>query len=53
MLRLGWPSLLMLTALVVLLARRPGLLVNRAFIPVLIIGGALLVVGYHRRRPPR
>jgi hypothetical protein len=53
MLRLGWPSLLVLLALVALLARRPGLLVTRAFVPVLLIAGALLLVGYRRRRPPR
>jgi hypothetical protein len=50
-LRLAWPSLLLLFALVVLLARRPGLLASRAFLPVLLIAGALLLVGY-RRRPP-
>jgi len=53
MLRLGWPSLLLLIGLVVLLARRPGLLASRAFLPVLLIAGALLLVGYRRRRPPR
>jgi len=54
MLRLGWPSLLLLIALVVLMARRPGLFVTRAFLPVLLIAGALLLVGYRRRRrPPR
>jgi hypothetical protein len=42
-----------LLALVVLLARRPGLLANRAFLPVLLVAGALLLVGYRRRRPPR
>jgi hypothetical protein len=53
MLRLGWPTILVLVGLVVLLARRPGLLVNRAFLPVLLVAGALLLVGYRRRRPPR
>jgi hypothetical protein len=53
MLRLGWPTLLLLVALVILLARRPGLLANRAFLPVLLIAGALVLVGYRRRRPPR
>jgi len=52
MLRLGWPSLLLLFFLVALLARRPGLLASRAFVPVLLVAGALLLVGY-RRRPPR
>ena len=53
MLRLGWPSLLLLVFLVVLLARRPGLLASRAFVPALLVAGALLLVGYRRRRPPR
>ena len=52
-LRLAWPSLLLLLALVALLARRPGLLASRAFVPVLLVAGALLLVGYRRRRPPR
>ena len=53
MLRLGWPSLIVLVALVVLLARRPGLVASRAFVPVLLIAGVLLLVGYRRRKPPR
>jgi hypothetical protein len=53
MIRLGCPSIMVLVALVVLLARRPALLAHRAFLPVLLIAGALLLVGYHRRRPPR
>jgi len=52
MIRLPWPSLLVVLALVALLARRPGLILNRAFLPVLIVVGALLLVGYRRRRPP-
>ena len=52
MLRLGWPTLLLLFALVVLLARRPGLITSRAFVPVMLVAGALLLVGYRRRRPP-
>jgi len=53
MLRLGWPSILALTLLLVLVARRPGLLATRAFLPVLLVAGVLLLVGYRRRRPPR
>jgi len=53
MLRLGWPSLVLLLVLVALLARRPGLLATRAFVPVLLVAGVLLLVGYRRRRPPR
>ena len=53
MLRLGWPSVLVLVTLLVLLARRPGLLATRAFLPVLLVAGVLLLVGYRRRRPPR
>jgi len=53
MLRLGWPSIILLLGLVALLARRPGLLTHRAFVPVLLVAGALLLVGYRRRRPPR
>jgi hypothetical protein len=51
-LRLGWPTLILGTALVILLARRPGLLFSRAFFPVLLVAGIFLLVSY-RRRPRR
>ena len=52
MLRLGWPVILLVIALVALLARRPGLLFSRAFFPILLVAGIFLLVGY-RRRPSR
>jgi hypothetical protein len=51
-LRLTWPTLILGGLLVALLARRPGLLFSRAFFPVLLVTGILLLVG-HRRRPRR
>jgi hypothetical protein len=51
-LRLSWPVLLLGVALVALLARRPGLVFSRAFFPVLLVAGIVILVGY-RRRPRR
>ena len=57
MLRLSWPALLLGVAFIALLARRPGLLFSRAFFPVVLVMGIVLLVGYRRRppspRPPR
>ena len=56
MLRLSWPSLLLGALLIILLARRPGLLFTRAFFPVLLVAGIFMLVTYRRRpgrpRPP-
>jgi hypothetical protein len=54
MLRLSWPAILLAVAFIALVARRPGLLFNRAFFPVLLVMGIILLVGYRRRRrgPP-
>jgi hypothetical protein len=53
--RLGWPAAILGVALVVLLARRPGLIFSRAFFPVLVVAAVVLLVGYTRRgrRPHR
>jgi hypothetical protein len=54
MLRLSWPAVILAVAFVALVARRPGLLFSRAFFPVLLVTGIVLLVGYRRRsrRPP-
>ena len=52
MLRLGWPAVILGVLFIVLLARRPGLLFSRAFFPVLVVMGIVLLIGY-RRRPRR
>jgi hypothetical protein len=48
--RLHWPVVLLGTALIVLLARRPGLLFSRGFFPVLLVAGIFLLIGYRRRQ---
>jgi hypothetical protein len=55
MLRLSWPAIILGIAFVALVARKPGLVFNRAFFPVLLVMGIILLVGYRRRRrlPPR
>ena len=54
MLRLSWPVALLGAAFIALLARRPGLLFSRAFFPIVLIVGGLVLVGYRRRpRGPR
>ena len=57
MLRLSWPALLLGALLLILLARRPGLLFSRAFFPVMLVAGIFLLVTYRRRpgrpQPPR
>ncbi len=53
MIRIGWPSLILFTGLVALVARRPRLLFTRAFVPVLLVMGIVLFAGYVRGpRPP-
>lgn len=47
--RLNWPVLLLATGVVVLLARKPGLLFSRAFFPVLLVIAIALLVSYVRR----
>lgn len=54
MLRLSWPAVILAVLLVALLARRPGLVLNRAFFPVLLVVGIVILIGYRRRgRRPR
>jgi uncharacterized membrane protein YfcA len=54
MLRLSWPAVILAVLLVALLARRPDLLFRRAFFPVLLVMGIVILVGYRRRaRRPR
>ncbi len=52
MLRLSWPAMLLAVLFIALVARRPGLVFSRAFFPVLLVMGIVLLVGYRRRRPP-
>jgi len=54
MLRLSWPAVILAVLFIVLVARRPGLVFSRAFFPVLLVMGIVLLVGYRRRsrRPP-
>lgn len=54
MLRMSWPAVLLGVAFIALVARRPGLIFSRAFFPVLLVTGIVLLVGYRRRgrRPP-
>ena len=52
MLRLSWPAVIVAVLFIVLVARRPGLIFNRAFFPVLLVTGIVVLVGYRRRRPP-
>jgi hypothetical protein len=49
MLRLSWPVAILAFAFIVLVARRPGLVFTRAFFPVLLVMGIVLLVGYRRR----
>ncbi|MBK9519912.1 MAG: hypothetical protein IPO09_21835 [Anaeromyxobacter sp.] len=49
MLRLGWPAVILGVLFIGLLARRPGLLFSRAFFPVLLLMGIVLLIGYRRR----
>jgi hypothetical protein len=49
MLRLSWPAVILAVLFIVLLARRPGLLFSRAFFPVLLVMGIVLLIGYRRR----
>lgn len=49
MIRLSWPVLLLATAFVALLARKPRLLFSRAFFPVVLVIGIVLLVSYIRR----
>jgi hypothetical protein len=50
MLRLGWPAVILAVLFIALVARRPGLLFSRAFFPVLLVVGIVLLVGHRRRR---
>lgn len=52
MLRLSWPAIILAVAFIALVARKPGLVFSRAFFPVLLVMGIILLIGY-RRRPPR
>lgn len=52
MLRLSWPAVILAVLFIALLARRPGLVFSRAFFPVLLVMGIVLLVGYRRRRRP-
>lgn len=49
MLRLSWPVILLATAVVAILARKPRLLFSRAFFPVVLVIGIVLLVSYVRR----
>jgi hypothetical protein len=49
MLRVSWPVVLLGVAFIALVARRPGLIFNRAFFPVLLVAAIVLLVGYRRR----
>lgn len=51
MLRLNWPAIIVAVLFIALVARRPGLLFNRAFFPVLLVAGIVVLIGYRRRRP--
>jgi hypothetical protein len=50
MLRLGWPAVILAILFIALVARSPGLLFSRAFFPVLLVMGIVLLVGHRRRR---
>jgi hypothetical protein len=50
MLRLGWPAVILAVLFIALVARRPNLLFSRAFFPVLLVVGIVLLVGHRRRR---
>lgn len=52
MLRLSWPAIIVAVLFIALVARRPGLLLNRAFFPVLLVTGLVVLIGYRRRRGP-
>ncbi len=53
MLRLPWRAALIGGAFLLLVARSPGLLVRRAFFPVILVVAIVVLAGYRRRPRPR
>jgi len=49
MIRLNWPVAILAAAFIALIARRPRLVLSRAFFPVILVVAIVLLVSYVRR----